>query len=812
MLIFSVLAAGVVGFAALQLAQPEPEPADHSSALRNPDGSWKHTNRLADSTSPYLLQHAHNPVDWYPWGEEAFEAAREQNKPIFLSIGYSTCYWCHVMEREVFENPEIAERMNEMFINIKVDREQRPDVDEVYMTVTQLMTRGGGWPMSVFLTPDLKAFFAGTYFGPEDRAGRPGFPTVMRTMHEAWNNRRDEVVATAQRATTAVRAHLSERLERAGRRPLTHAIPDAAIAQLTQSFDDRWGGFGVEPKFPQGFTYPFLFAAHERTGDATLIDMSVLSLRQMAAGGMYDHVGGGFHRYSTDGQWKVPHFEKMLYNQAQLTRAYVQAYEQTGEEAFADVARGVLGYVEELMTGPDGQFYSALDAETDATEGAYYAWNRGQITEILDGEELALFDKVFAISDIPAYPGHKHPDGGALHMRKPITELAEELDMPYAELRERLDGLLASLKQERDTRELPHLDDKVIAGWNGMMIGASAEAGRVLGEPSYTEAARRAAVFLLDRLRDEEGNLLRLWRAGVSEQPAFHEDYAFVVKGLVSLHRASGEQAWLDAAVDLAQRADRTFWDDEGGGYYFAVESSDLIARSKSASDGAIPSGNSAMAHALIDLAELTVEERWRTRAEELLTAFSGVVASQPPGYLSMVHAIERLLAEPDSQRRSELDVDLPNFDRLNAEEDAADSSDHVAVSASIDSDAVRANDPFVVRIRFEIADGWHVNAHPASAPNLIATTVDVRSDLPIDVERIEYPDPTRLSTAYSDVPLEVYEGAVEVVARCRLREEFDDKRGKATIRVATVFQSCDESRCLPPTQRIVEAPMVITR
>jgi len=811
MLIYGTLAAAVVGVTALQLAQPQPEPPDHTHELRNPDGSWKHTNRLADSTSPYLLQHAHNPVDWYPWGEEAFEAAREQNKPIFLSVGYSTCYWCHVMEREVFENPEIAERMNELFINVKVDREQRPDIDEVYMTATQLMTRRGGWPMSVFLTPDLKPFFAGTYFGPDDRAGRPGFPTVMDAMHEAWKNRHDEVIATADRATAAVRAHLSERLQRAGRRPLTLALPDAAIAQLTQSFDDRWGGFGVAPKFPQGFTYPFLFAVHERTGDTTLIDMTLLSLRQMAAGGMYDHVGGGFHRYSTDGQWKVPHFEKMLYNQAQLTRAYVQAYEQTGDEAFADVARDTLRYVEELMTGPDGQFFSALDAETDATEGAYYAWNRGQITEILEEEDLSLFDKVFTIAEIPAYPGHKHPDGGALHMRRPVADLAEELDMPYPELRERLDEMLAALKRVRDTRELPHLDDKVIAGWNGMMIGAYAEAGRALDEPAYTEAARRAATFLLDRLRDDEGGLLRLWRAGVSEQPAFHEDYAFVVQGLASLHRASGEQPWLDAAVDLAERADRTFWDEGAGGYYFAVESPDLIARSKSASDGAVPSGNSAMAHALLDLAELTGDERWRARAEDLLKAFSGDAAGQPTGRLSMIHAIERFL-EPAPQRRSELDVDLPRLNSLNTDEDALDSSDHVAVSASIDVEAVRANEPFAVRIRFDIARGWHINAHPASAPNLIATAVDVRADLPIDVEGIKYPAPTRLSAAYSDILLDVYEGAVEIVASCRLQKSFDDEPRQATLRVATVFQACDESRCLPPTERIVELPMVIAQ
>ena len=812
MLLYGTLAATVIGLTSYGLVQQEPEPPDHSEELRNPDGSWKYTNKLAGSTSPYLLQHAHNPVDWYPWGEDAFEDAREQNKPIFLSVGYSTCYWCHVMEREVFENPEIADLMNELFINIKVDREQRPDIDEVYMTATQMMTGRGGWPMSVFMTPDLKPFYAGTYFGAEDRAGRPGFPTLARAMDDAWTNRYDEVISTADRAANAIRANLSGRLERAGTRPLGHAMTDAAEDRLAQSFDDRWGGFGVAPKFPKGYNFPFLLAVHERTGEPRPLDMTVTSLTRMAAGGIYDHVGGGFHRYSTDGEWKVPHFEKMLYNQAQLTIAYLRAYEATGNRVFADIARDILGYVDELMTGPDGQFYSALDAETNATEGAYYAWERDRIDDMLDADDMTLFDKVFDIAPIPAPPGHRHPDGGTLHMRKPIAETAADLNMPYAELRDRLDGMLSELRSVRDERELPHLDDKVIAGWNGMMIDAYAHAGRTLDESAYTDAARRAAAFVLEHLRDGDGNLLRIRRAGVSEQPAFHEDYAFMVEGLASLYRTTGEREWLDAAVDLADRARTLFWDPDAGGYYFAVETPSLIARSKSSRDGAIPSGNSAMAHALLDLAVLTGDERWRRRAEETITAFSGIVGNAPSGHLYMVHAIERLLTQRSGDTGASGRVDLPSLADADHASEPLDSDAHVELSADLDRAEVRPGESFTVRMTLDIAPGWHVNANPASAKNLIATTVDVRSELPIEVERIDYPDAESIQTGYAGSAIDVYDGEAEIRAVCRLNDTVDGGTDTGTIRALVVFQACDDRSCLAPSEQIREMDLGVIR
>ncbi len=797
--------------------------AQHHSQLHNADGSWKYTNRLADSTSPYLLQHAHNPVDWYPWGDEALQAAKEQDKPIFLSIGYSTCYWCHVMEREVFENPEIAAIMNEQFICIKVDREQRPDIDEVYMTATQLMTQRGGWPMSVFLTPELEPFYAGTYFGATDRGGQPRFPTILAAMHGAWTNEPDKVLDVSQRVTAAIRENLLGRLEQIPTVDLTDAVSDRAVVQLASRHDERWGGFGVAPKFPQGFTYPFLLATYERTEDAKTLEMAIGSLEQMAAGGMYDHVGGGFHRYATDGQWRVPHFEKMLYNQAQLAIAYAWAYEVTGDKSFADTAHGVLGYVAEHMTGPEGQFYSALDAETDAIEGAYYVWNGEQLSELLGADELKLFDQVFALEDVPIFAGHLHPDGGTLYMRKPMTQLASDLDMPYAELRERTDALLAKLKTSRDQRKLPRLDDKVVAGWNGLMIGAMAQAGQALKEPAYIDAAKRAAEFLLEHMTTEDGRLLRVWRAGVSEQAAFHEDYAFVIQGLAVLSRATDEARWLDAAVALADHADRLFWDAEAGGYYFAVEAADLIARSKSARDSAIPSGNSAMANALLDLAELTDEDRWLVRAQETLTTFSGVVSGSPAGHLHMVHAVQRYvaLAGPIERVDRPLEIPMQSMAPMEPKEDAqaspTDSASHVQIEAALESSMARVGDTFTVLVSLDIADGWHLNANPASSKELIATTVDVRSELPIEVVSVEYPEPMQMSASYSPSEIDVFEGDVEIRVVCKFTSTSEDGRttlsaGGVVLRVLIGFQACDEQSCLAPAQQVIEIPVVIQR
>jgi len=772
----------------------------------------EYTNRLIDSTSPYLLQHAHNPVDWYPWGEEAIQRAKRENKPIFLSVGYSTCYWCHVMEREVFEDPDIAALMNDLFINIKVDREQRPDIDEVYMTATRLMTRRGGWPNSVFLTPDLKPFFAGTYFGPTDQAGRPGFPRLIRAIADAWANDREQVIATADRAADAIRRALSQAAPGTDAAQLTTAIPDQLVAQLRSRYDAQHGGFGGAPKFPQDFYYEFLFDVHDRTGEQPTRNMALHTLRMMAAGGIYDHVGGGFHRYSTDAQWRVPHFEKMLYNQAQLTVAYIRAYETTGDPAFADVVRGTLRYVDEMMTGPDGQFYSALDAETDAVEGAYYVWNRSGIRNILDSEEMEFFDEIFALGDVPEFPGHKHPDGGVLYMRKPITDLADDLGRPYQEIRRNLDALLRKLKNVRDKRKLPRLDDKVIVAWNGLMIRAYAEAGEALDEPSYIESAEQAARFILDHLRDPDGRLLRIWRDGDVVQPAFHEDYAFLIRGLLALHHATGDAAWLDHAVELARSADEKFWDSEDGGYYFTQESRYLIARSKSVSDGAIPSGNSVMLHNLVELRRATGDEFWEQRVKQMLQSFSGSLSGAPMGLVHMVHGLERWLKlRKLDANRMPADITLPDIDDPSRTFAPLGGDEEVATSVSVDPARVRPGSVFLVHVDLAIAEGWHINANPASGPQLIPTLVGLRGDAPVEVRSVEYPEAQRLDASYADKPLAVFAGRNRITMTARLKESAAVGE-RLTLNVLLQYQACDDSRCLPPTERINQVEIAVEK
>ncbi len=827
----AALVAVCVPLLAQDLSAP-PAPAaepDHEAALKNPDGSWKYTNRLIDSSSPYLLQHAHNPVEWYLWGAEAIAAAREQGKPIFLSVGYSTCYWCHVMEREVFSNPEIAELMNKHFINIKVDREQRPDIDKIYMTATQIITGRGGWPNSIFMTPDLKPFYAGTYFGAEDvpgppgQQGRPGFPTLVTWLGNAWTNDREAVINAADQLSAAIVSSLSGAsnpqgtLNTLNAQPLTLAISDLAVSELAIRYDPTNGGFGTARKFPSAFQLSFLFRVHERTGDQRTIDMATNTLRHMAAGGIHDHVGGGFHRYATDGVWHVPHFEKMLYNQGQLARAYTHAYAATGDDFFADTVRDIFRYVDRRMTDPSGLFYSALDAETDAVEGDYYVWNRAQIESLLDEEQLALFDRVFLIVDLPVFRGHKHPDGGVLCMHKPLDTLAQSLDTTPDELDASITPVLAILEEARRPRKLPRLDDKAIVTWNAIMIDAYAFAGRVLDDDTYTARAARAADFILANMLTESGTLKRIWRGGETSQDAFLEDYAFLANALITLYRTTDNKKYLDAAAALTKTANDRFWDNDTGGYYFAIASEDLIARSKAAGDAALPSGNAMMAHVLLDLAELAADASYSVKAAELFDAFADDLAQMPSGHIHFVHALERFLADeiesaPDSPKEpAEADQDATNAVSVSSarDPDAFDSSSHVSIVARVESATIKQGQSFTVTLTLDIDPNWHVNANPASESYLIATAADVRSDLPITVDAIAYPEGHDFSLAGESIS--VYESGAVIEASCTLGT--DAEIGDATFRVIITYQACDDSSCLAPAESILEIPItVITR
>ena len=538
------------------------------TALKNSDGSWKWTNRLIHETSPYLLLHAHNPVDWYPWDDEAIERAKRENKLIFLSVGYSTCYWCHVMEREVFSNPEIAEMMNKDFINIKIDREERPDLDEIYMTATQLLTQRGGWPNSVFLTPDLKPFYAGTYFPPTDMPGRPGFPTILDAVHEAWVTREDEVIRSANQISETIAMATSRVFTSLTAKPLSRSLITGALDYLCTNYSPAYGGFGNAPKFPNPANLEFLLNECERALDESLLKMATHTLDMMAYGGIYDQIGGGFHRYSVDAKWLVPHFEKMLYDNAQLAKVYLRAYRITEEPRYRRVAEEIFSFVFREMTAPEGGFYSALDAETDTEEGKYYVWTADEVQKVLDKKESERFANVYGVDKGPNFEGKN-----VLYV--PEGPTAEDELKSVASAREKL--LTARAK-----REYPLLDTKVIVNWNGLMIDALAYGYEVLGEERYLTAASKAARFLLDTLKKPDGELWHTYTAGVTKQDAYLDDYAFFVKGLLALHRATGEEQWFNAAKTLTDTMIQLFSDDKNGGFYYTkADAKHLIVRTK---------------------------------------------------------------------------------------------------------------------------------------------------------------------------------------------------------------------------------------
>ena len=595
-------------------------------ALKNADGSWKYSNHLVGETSPYLLLHAHNPVDWYPWREEALARAKAEDKPIFLSVGYSTCYWCHVMERLVFSEPEIAAQMNASFINIKVDREERPDIDRIYMLATQLTTRHGGWPNSVFLTPDQEPFFAGTYFPPKPLPGRPSFPQVLDFTRQRWQDKREQVLQIAGRLTSAIRD--LESGQQMAAVPPDSLLVARVLAAIQVRYDAINGGFGGAPKFPPSLRLEMLMATAERFADPQVQRIVLHSLERMAAGGIYDQIGGGFHRYATDAEWRVPHFEKMLYNQAHLARLYLRAYELTGDDRWRWVAEDIFRFVAREMTGPEGAFYSALDAETEAEEGKYYLWTAEDLENVL-GREAELFWSVYGLAPMP------EGEGGVLYVK---TSFAD------AELQDRIAPVRQRVLAARAERLYPLLDDKVLTAWNGMMIEAYAQGFAVLGEPEYRRAAEQAADFALKHLRREDGGLWRVHRLGISQQEAYLDDYAFLARGLTALYRATGEERWLQAARELSAEMVARFWDQEVGGFFFTEASNALIVRSKFAQDSAMPSGNAVAAHALLDLAELTGQAHYRSRAAQILSAFGGAMWAQPTASVHLTAAVERHL------------------------------------------------------------------------------------------------------------------------------------------------------------------------
>jgi len=629
----------------------------------NPPAHYEHTNRLAQEKSPYLLQHAHNPVDWYPWGEEAFEKARREKKPIFLSIGYSTCHWCHVMERESFENEEVAALMNSRFVNIKVDREERPDVDRVYMTFVQATTGGGGWPLNVWLTPTLKPFVGGTYFPPEDRYGQPSFRKVLLRISDAWEKDRAKISESGNQIMTALAHSANTPAEGAGK--VDAKLIDAAYQQIARGYDARDGGFGGAPKFPRPVTLNFLFRVYNRSapdseaGDAAL-GMALFTLRKMAAGGMHDQLGGGFHRYSVDAQWRVPHFEKMLYDQAQLASAYLDAYQITGDLRYEAIARDTLDYVRRDLTDVGGGFYSAEDADSLTTaggkekaEGAFYVWTKEEIDKAL-GEYAELFDYQYGVEAAGNAPEGSDPQGefrgkNILYERQTFAETAKHFGKSELDVDESMRYRRPALFELRNKRPRPHLDDKIITGWNGLMISAFARGAQVLGDPSYLETATRAAEFVRANLADAKGQTLRRsYRGAPSAVAAFAEDYSFFIQGLLDLYETSFDSQWLQLAEQLQTTQDRLFWDDKNGGYFTSTgDDPSILLRMKDDNDNAEPAASSIAARNLLRLAQMRDTKELRVRGQKTIAAFATALNRFPSAMPQMLVALDFSLTKP---------------------------------------------------------------------------------------------------------------------------------------------------------------------
>jgi hypothetical protein len=599
----------------------------------------KHTNRLAGESSPYLLQHAHNPVDWYPWGAEALERSKREDKPILLSIGYSACHWCHVMERESFENEEIARLMNEHFVNIKVDREERPDLDQIYMNAVQMMTRHGGWPLTAFLTPDLVPFYGGTYFPPEDRHQMPGFPRVLVAVAEAYRTRPEEVRQSAGEVLSELR-RMSAAQESA--EALGAQLLDNAHRALARTYDPHHGGFGSAPKFPSSMNVEFLLRTHRRTGDARALEMATHTCRRMAEGGMYDQLGGGFHRYSTDARWLVPHFEKMLYDNALLARLYLHAYQATGDESFRRVVEETLSYVRREMTDESGAFYSTQDADSEGVEGKFFVWDREEVENLLGPQDARLFCAYYDVTEEGNFEEHN-----ILNVTRTVEEVAREQNVTAEKLHEVIQRGRGILFTERERRVKPGRDEKVITAWNGLMLEAFAEAAAVLEREEYREAAKRNAEFILGTLT-KDGLLLHVYKDGRAKHVGFLDDYSYVASALVTLYETTGSLRWLEEARRLADKMVEEFWDEEGGGFFYNGRSGEsLIVRNKDYFDNATPSGNSVAAECLLRLATLTGEESYTRKAVNVLRLVRDAMERYPSAFGYALGAVDFYLSTP---------------------------------------------------------------------------------------------------------------------------------------------------------------------
>jgi len=756
-------------------------------------------NRLAKETSPYLLLHKHNPVDWYPWGKEAFEKAAAENKPIFLSIGYSSCYWCHVMERESFSDPQIAKVLNEQFVCIKVDREELPDVDDVYMTAIHLMGLRGGWPLSVFLTPDRKPFFGGTYWPPDDRAGIVGFRTVLTRVTAAWRDRRHDAKEFADRVAEALRK--ATKPQKPGdAQSLGRATVSQAVDGLGRQFDPQFGGFGYHPsqvhlpKFPQPPKPTLLLYHARREENEKALHVANKTLDHMARGGIWDHLGGGFHRYSTDRLWRVPHFEKMLYDNALLARVYLQAFEATDELRYRQVVEDIRTFVAREMTSPEGGFYSALDAESEHEEGKYYVWAKKEIQDVLGEDDFELFARVYGLDGKPNFEDDRY----VLQQFEPIEQSAATLELSVTDLLGRLGPMRNALLETREKRARPLLDTKILTDWNGLMIAALADGHRVLGEDAYRRAAEAAATFVLEKMRDTNGYLLHTYASGHAKIPGYLTDYAFFIDGLLALDRATDEDRWLSDAVALTDQTIELFWDPAQGGFYTTSAQHDvLLARPKTAEDSVIPSGNSIAVQVLVSLAQRTGDQRYAELAAKTLAAFSGPINASPSELPAMVEGLGQFLDAGFS------------VEQLAGTSGQTDQQT-LAAEAKVSVDQLQPGAEFHIDIALDIDESCHVNANPASSEQLIPVTVALDSPLPLRDMRTEYPKGQSFAVEGLNESINVYAGRVSIRSYATLGD--DASPGDSTVNATIRYQACDASRCMPPQTLKLQIPVKVRR
>ncbi len=770
----------------------------------------KHTNALAKETSPYLLQHAHNPVNWYPWGEEAFALAKKENKPIFLSVGYSSCHWCHVMERESFENETVAAIINEHFVAIKVDREERPDVDEIYMTCVQIVSGRGGWPMSVFLTPEGKPFYGGTYYPPEDYGPRKGFKSLLNNVHDVWIKQNADLLKDAERMSDAVREQLASR-KIAGQSTLDKDFLEATLGDIHDTFDPKRGGFSRAPKFPPNNGLPYLLYMKQR---ATIVSppppaesvknldtMITLTLDQMDMGGIHDQLAGGFHRYSTDERWFLPHFEKMLYDNAMLSRSYAEASVVYKSPEYERVARDVCDWVLREMTSPEGGFYSTLDADSEGEEGKFYVWSKAEIEKLL-GKDAETFCTIYNITEEGNFreeaTGKKIPHNIPF-LVKPLADVAKDLKLGEDDLLAKVNGWKKTLMAVRVKRVWPGLDDKILTAWNGLMIASLAKTSVLLNEPRYKEAALKAAEFTLKNQRTKDGRWLATHRKGQSKLPAYLDDHAFMAMAFIELYAATQDERWKNEAIALVDLLDKHFADPKGGGYFFIADDHEkLLARTKDPIDKAIPSGNGWAAQALVKLWLITGEERYHEKAKALFAEFQGAMERLP-------HAMESTLLAAAWFHDAEKQKGLLTKAEIKAEPKAKRGT--VTVEMFAGATALKRGQSTPVAVTFTMEAGSHIQAHKPDDHFLKPTHFTLFNKDLGELKDEKYPEPGEITMPGAG-KLKIYSGTVTGISQLSIPATAP--LGKTAIRLEVYFQACDDKECESPQKVLLTLPIDI--